>query len=96
MPPPDDWMSGVTVTDQRHFYLLVEQVDLKVLSSIKWEDREMRVDRQKKAGYFSGPIIIMGGRERQRERDLQQNKGWGCWQTRNENVKSYASVYLFI
>ena len=46
----------------------------------------MRVDRQKKAGYFSGPIIIMGGRERQRERererererDLQQNKGWGC------------------
>ena len=35
LPPPDDWMSGVTVTDQRHFYLLVEQVDLKVLSSIK-------------------------------------------------------------
>ena len=29
----------------------------------------MRVDRQKKAGYFSGPIIIMGGRERQRERE---------------------------
>ena len=32
----------------------------------------MRVDRQKKAGYFSGPIIIMGGRERQRERERER------------------------
>ena len=32
----------------------------------------MRVDRQKKAGYFSGPIIIMGGRERQRDRERER------------------------
>jgi len=34
----------------------------------------MRVDRQKKAGYFSGPIIIMGGRERQRDRERERER----------------------
>jgi len=34
----------------------------------------MRVDRQKKAGYFSGPIIIMGGRERQRDRETERER----------------------
>ena len=56
----------------------------------------MRVDRQKKAGYFSGPIIIMGGRERERERERETcNKTKGGDADKQE-MKMLKVMRLFI